>query len=83
MDQLAWNLGNPDGDLQTNLNAYVANSPRTTPFFHPMKGPMVTQTLRGIANSGPQHWRGDRMGQNRETVNGGIGITGGGRFQGI
>lgn len=70
MDQLAWNLGNPDGDLQTNLNPYVANSPRTTPFFHPMKGPMVTQTLRGIADSGPQHWRGDRMGQNRETVNG-------------
>ena len=70
MDQLAWNLGNPDGDLQTNLNPYVANSPRTTPFFHPMKGPMATQTLRGIADSGPQHWRGDRMGQNRETVDG-------------
>ncbi len=70
MDQLAWNLGNPDGDLQANLNPYVANSPRTTPFFHPMKGPMATQTLRGIADSGPQHWRGDRMGRNRETVNG-------------
>jgi len=70
MDQLAWNLGNPDGDLLNNLNAYVPNSPRTTPFFHPMKGPMVTQTFRGIADSGPQHWRGDRMGQNREVVNG-------------
>ena len=28
--------------------------------FHPMKGPMTTQTLRGLANSGPMHWRGDR-----------------------
>ena len=25
-----------------------------------MKGPMTTQTLRGLANSGPMHWRGDR-----------------------
>ncbi|WP_207301139.1 hypothetical protein [Aquabacterium lacunae] len=28
--------------------------------FHPMKGPMVTQTLRGMRNSGAMHWRGDR-----------------------
>ncbi|HEX3395463.1 MAG TPA: hypothetical protein VHS76_02100 [Steroidobacteraceae bacterium] len=28
--------------------------------FHPMKGPMTTQTLRGLANSGAMHWRGDR-----------------------
>lgn len=70
MDQLAWDLGNPDGDLLRNENPYVFNSPRTTPFFHPMKGPMTTQTLRGIADSGPQHWRGDRMGRNRETING-------------
>ena len=70
MDQLAWDLGNPDGDLLPNRNRYVSNSPRTTLEFHPMKGPMTTQTLRGIADSGPQHWRGDRMGRNRETVNG-------------
>jgi len=31
---------------------------------------MTTQTLRGIADSGPQHWRGDRTGQNRAMVNG-------------
>ena len=49
MDQLAWDLGNPDGDLLANANPYVSNSPRTTLFFHPMKGPMTTQTLRGIA----------------------------------
>src|SRR5262249_57136063 len=28
--------------------------------FHPLKGPMTTQTLRGVVNSGPMHWRGDR-----------------------
>jgi len=30
--------------------------------FHPMKGPMTTQTLRGMAPNGPMHWRGDRTG---------------------
>ena len=70
MDQLAWDLGNPDADLQSNDNAYVDNSPKTTFFFHPMKGPMTTQTLRGISDSGPQHWRGDRTGENRVVVDG-------------
>ncbi|MBN8226837.1 hypothetical protein JYK02_04860 [Corallococcus macrosporus] len=28
--------------------------------FHPMKGPMTTQTLRGMSTSGAMHWRGDR-----------------------
>lgn len=27
---------------------------------HPMKGPMVTQSLRGLAGGEPFHWRGDR-----------------------
>src|SRR5262249_54474061 len=30
--------------------------------FQPMKGPMVTQSLRGMLNAGPMHWRGDRNG---------------------
>lgn len=30
--------------------------------FHPLKGPMTTQTLRGIADSGALHWRGDKSG---------------------
>src|SRR5262249_27173742 len=30
--------------------------------FHPMKGPMTTQTLRGIGGTEPLHWRGDRTG---------------------
>jgi hypothetical protein len=28
--------------------------------FHPMKGPMTTQTLRGLNGLDPFHWRGDR-----------------------
>jgi hypothetical protein len=36
------------------------------PDFHPMKGPMVTQSLRGMENHGPMHWRGDRTGGNDE-----------------
>ena len=38
--------------------------------FHPLKGPMTTQTLRGLKGHGSQHWRGDRMGLNRVEVNG-------------
>ena len=30
--------------------------------FHPLKGPMTTQTLRGMQHGGPMHWRGDRSG---------------------
>jgi len=69
-DGLAWDLGNPDANVQLNPNAYVANSPRNTVNFHSMKGPMTTQTFRGIRDSGPQHWRGDRTGENRAVVNG-------------
>src|SRR5690606_11394450 len=28
--------------------------------FSALKGPMTTQTLRGMVNSGAMHWRGDR-----------------------
>jgi len=77
MDDLAWDLGDPDGSPGTNpldinfgplipfieaalgvvvdLNGDYDNSE-----FHPMKGPMTTQTLRGMVNSGAMHWRGDR-----------------------
>jgi len=36
------------------------NGTGQTAVFHPMKGPMTTQTLRGLSNSGAMHWRGDR-----------------------
>ncbi len=77
MDDLAWDLGNPDDDQKPN-----ANPMNDEPFvdlgvgscfiqnlifgngctFHPMKGPMTTQSLRGLDLQGPQHWRGDREG---------------------
>jgi DNA-binding beta-propeller fold protein YncE len=31
-------------------------------FYQPLKGPMTTQSLRGMDNHGPMHWRGDRNG---------------------
>jgi len=31
-----------------------------SPHFAPVKGPMVTQSLRGLANHGSMHWRGDK-----------------------
>ena len=33
-----------------------------TPFFHPLKGPMLTLPLHGIAHSGALHFRGDMQG---------------------
>src|SRR5262245_18978574 len=58
LDSLAWNLGNPDDAVTANPQPQVnATSP---PPFHPMKGPMTTQTLRGLATHGGLHWRGDR-----------------------
>jgi YVTN family beta-propeller protein len=61
MDSLVWDLGDPDEATSTN--------PQPGPplldlirgkTFHPMKGPMTTQTLRGLSTSGAMHWRGDR-----------------------
>ena len=72
VDHLAWDLGNPDDATKNNPNAYVANSPRTTLRFHPLKGPMTTQTLRGMTGNGPTHWRGDRTGANRQVVRGSL-----------
>ena len=64
-DSLAWDLGDPDGTVETNPNPFkdfgILPSNQD---FHPMKGPMTTQTLRGMANHGPMHWRGDRTGLN-------------------
>ena len=64
-DSLAWDLGNPDAEVITNPGPFV-DFPFPTPSsdLHPMKGPMTTQSLRGMANHGPMHWRGDRTGGN-------------------
>ncbi|HME72585.1 MAG TPA: thrombospondin type 3 repeat-containing protein, partial [Myxococcota bacterium] len=96
MDDLAWDLGNPDNPVTqnpdptgpppantpvltinlsnvagqvtlpiipptgTNQTAPKVNGSGNLKDFHPMKGPMTTQTLRGLDNSGAMHWRGDR-----------------------
>lgn len=65
-DGLAWDLGEPDGTMADNPNMFIPISPPATPWeFHPMKGPMATQSMRGLAGHGPMHWRGDRTGANR------------------
>ncbi len=74
-DSLAWDLSNPFGDVLPNDNPFrLTPSADFSPggpgvgipcpncVFHPMKGPMTTQTLRGMAGAGPMHWRGDRTG---------------------
>ena len=61
MDDLAWDLGDPDGDQVANGNPFTG-PPILPLLFHPMKGPMTTQSLRGLESMGPQHWRGDRQG---------------------
>jgi hypothetical protein len=60
-DSLAWDLGNPDEPVLNNLNP-LRPGLNNDPDFHPMKGPMTTQSLRGMAHHGPMHWRGDRNG---------------------
>ncbi len=68
MDQLAWDLGNPDDEVASNpmpIRLSVGaggdiNGTGVVAQFSALKGPMTTQTLRGMANAGPMHWRGDR-----------------------
>jgi len=69
-DSLPWDLGNPDGLMKANPSPIVPMLPEfgddptfgQDTRFHPMKGPLATQSLRGMANHGPMHWRGDRNG---------------------
>lgn len=61
-DGLAWDLGDPGGQMMTVLGANLSiHDPTPRPrVLHPMKGPMTTQTLRGMQDGAPFHWRGDR-----------------------
>jgi DNA-binding beta-propeller fold protein YncE len=79
MDDLAWDLGDPDAPVTrspipillrglvtflSSTGGFVAAAPLNgtgrIDDFHPMKGPLLTQTLRGMRFSGAMHWRGDR-----------------------
>lgn len=64
LDNLAWDLGNPHDSVLNNPNPFRTATGSGFVDFHGMKGPMTTQTLRGLANAGPMHWRGDRTGGN-------------------
>jgi hypothetical protein len=62
-DGIAWNLGNPDLEIFSVPGALL--SVHLTDVFqdremHPMKGPMVTQTLIGLIEQTKLHWRGDK-----------------------
>ncbi|XXF77617.1 hypothetical protein P2318_31875 [Myxococcaceae bacterium GXIMD 01537] len=69
MDKLAWDLGDPSGEMKSiagqnlSMGNFVINAV-APPFenWHPMKGPMTTQTLQDIIGHEPLHWRGDRDG---------------------
>jgi hypothetical protein len=73
-DSLTWDLGDPDRSVAPNPIEVKRRGPAelfpningtgNVPELHPMKGPMTTQTMRGIANNGSMHWRGDRTGGN-------------------
>jgi YVTN family beta-propeller protein len=62
-DALLWDLGDPRGDfIATSDPEFPPN--QLDPLlegFHPMKGPMATQTLRGLEAVEPFHWRADRL----------------------
>ena len=59
-DDKAWELGDAEAtSTTTNCNPFRSGVGMP---FHPLKGPMTTQSLRGLANQGPMHWRGDRTG---------------------
>ncbi len=67
MDRLAWDLGNPAGEMKAlgtdqNLGGGVPGLDVGFEPWHPMKGPMLTQTLQDIVTHEPHHWRGDRDG---------------------
>src|SRR5262249_32455252 len=63
-DNIAWDLGDPTGDFLPFSQApwvHFAPLAASTNGFDPMKGPMTTQTLRGLKDLEPFHWRGDRQ----------------------
>jgi YVTN family beta-propeller protein len=59
-DGLAWDLGDPQGQMQQVTSPFPSPILQRSSNFHPMKGPMTTQSLRGLTATEPLHWRGDR-----------------------
>jgi len=61
-DRLAWDLGEPTDVVKIIANINFIATPAVTNNYHPMKGPMTTQTFQDIIGHEPFHWRGDRDG---------------------
>ncbi len=65
-DGLAWDLGDPNAVEVKNPGPFfdkpeILSAPLSSHFLA-LKGAMTTQSLRGMANHGAMHWRGDRRG---------------------
>lgn len=59
-DFLNWDLGNPAGELVTITQSCLVPPEQGGCVNHPLKGPLLTQTLDEIIGKGPLHWRGDK-----------------------
>lgn len=59
-DRVGWDLGDPTGAVQIFDAICQVAAPGACINWHPMKGPMVTQTLQGIIGNEPFHWRGEK-----------------------
>lgn len=62
LDFLSWDLGDPSGSVKIFNQVCNFGLAGGCSNWHPMKGPMTTQTLVGIIGAEPLHWRGDREG---------------------
>jgi YVTN family beta-propeller protein len=60
MDRLVWDLGDPSGSVKPLGSTNCPDGGCQD--WHPMKGPMLTQTMQDIIGKEPHHWRGDRTG---------------------
>lgn len=56
-DHLSWNLGDSEAGFETSVDPETGTITQQTP----MKGPMVTLSLKGLKGIAPLHWRGDRQ----------------------
>ncbi|MDA1262670.1 MAG: hypothetical protein O3B75_07205 [Planctomycetota bacterium] len=59
-DHLAWDLGDPSGAM-TSFTGTCVDSVSCVD-WHPLRGPVVTQTMQGIIGNEPFHWRGEKPG---------------------
>jgi YVTN family beta-propeller protein len=62
-DQLVWDLGSPASPMAAFdqlCNLGLPNEGVGCEAWHPVKGPMASQSLIGLEGTEPFHWRGDR-----------------------